>query len=104
MPRSDDTTPPPARPRPGTTAAASSPRFMMLASICVIVAALYFAQDVLIPLALAMLLTFLLTPLVYRLERRRIGRIPSVIIVVTLALGVIVAIGYTFFLQAQDLA
>ena len=31
-----------------------------MASVCVVVAALYFAQDVLIPLALAMLLTFLL--------------------------------------------
>ena len=34
-------------------------RFVLLASVCVIVAALYFAQEVLIPLALAMLLTLM---------------------------------------------
>jgi len=74
-----------------------------MASVCVVVAAMYFAQDVLIPLALAVLLTFLLTPLVMRLERRRLGRIPSVIIVVTLALGMLAAIGYGVYLQAEEL-
>src|SRR5690242_11238887 len=80
-----------------------SPKFLMLASICVVVAAMYFAQDVLIPLALAVLLTFLLAPLVIRLERRRLGRVPSVIIIVTLALGLLVAIGYVVYLQAEEL-
>src|SRR5437764_7384418 len=86
-----------------TNPAAKSPKFLMLASICVVVAAMYFAQDVLIPLALAVLLTFLLTPLVMRLERRKLGRIPSVIIVVTFALGLIATIGYVVFLQAEEL-
>src|SRR3954469_14683033 len=86
-----------------TTPAAKSPKFLMLASICVVVAAMYFAQDVLIPLALAVLLTFLLNPLVLRLERRRLGRIPSVIIVVTFALGLLVGIGYIVYLQAEEL-
>ena len=48
------------------------PRFVLLASVCVVIAALYFAQDVLIPLALATLLTFLLTPLVQWFERWRL--------------------------------
>ena len=43
---------------------AKSSRFVVLASICIVVAALYFAQDVLIPLALAILFCFLLGPLV----------------------------------------
>src|SRR4051812_23640777 len=81
-----------------------TPYFTMLASICVIVAALYFAQDVLIPLALAILLTFLLTPLVMRLERLRVGRIPSVIVVVTSAMGLLLGIGYIVFVQLEDLA
>ena len=46
-----------------------------------VVAALYFARDLLIPLALAALLTFLLAPLVTRLERW-IGRIAAVLLVV----------------------
>src|SRR3954447_4421644 len=57
-------------------------RFVLLASVCVVVAALYFAQAVLIPLALAMLLSFLLAPLVARLEKWRIKRVPAVLIVV----------------------
>lgn len=36
----------------------------MLASIAVVVAALYLAKDVLVPMALAMLLSFLLSPCV----------------------------------------
>ena len=46
--------------------------------MCVVVAALYFAQEVLIPLALAILITFLLATLVTRLERWKLGRVPSV--------------------------
>ena len=46
-----------------------------------VIAALYFARDLLIPLALAGLLTFLLAPLVTRLERW-IGRIAAVLLVV----------------------
>src|SRR5688572_25219563 len=44
-------------------------KFIILASICVVIAALWFMQDVLIPLALAVLVTFLFTPVVHRLER-----------------------------------
>ena len=46
-----------------------------------VIATLYFARDLLIPLALAALLTFLLAPLVTRLERW-IGRIAAVLLVV----------------------
>src|SRR4051812_18484702 len=81
-----------------------TPRFLMMASICVIVAALYFAQEVLIPLALAILLTFLLAPLVIRLERRHLGRIASTIIVVVAALATVAGIGYVVFIQLEELA
>src|SRR4051812_12605188 len=87
----------------GSTSAPPFGRFITLASVCVIIAALYFAQDVLIPLALAMLLSFLLAPLVRRLERWRVPRVPSVIIVVTVALGLIVAMGYIVWNQVIDL-
>src|SRR5215211_8233458 len=49
-------------------------RLVVLAASCVVVAALWFMQDVLIPLALAVLITFLLTPIVNRLERWKLGR------------------------------
>ena len=43
---------------------------------------LYVAQAVLMPMALAVLLTFLLAPIVGFLERRRLGRVLPVLVVV----------------------
>src|SRR6185436_14120967 len=57
-----------------------------------IVAVLYWAQAVLVPFALAILLTFVLTPPVTWLQRW-VGRIPAVLLIVTLvfaALGLAV--------------
>jgi predicted PurR-regulated permease PerM len=51
----------------------------------VVVSCLYWAQKVFIPVALAVFLTFLLAPLVGFLQRHRLGRAPSVILVVLLA-------------------
>src|SRR5205823_3621459 len=72
--------------------------------VCVVVAALYFAQAVLIPLALAMLLSFLMAPLVARLERWRIRRVPAVLIVVIALFAAIGVLGYVVGLQIYDLA
>ena len=47
-----------------------------------IIAALYFTREILVPLAFALTLTFLLTPAVILLERLRIGRVLSVILTV----------------------
>ena len=61
----------------------------------VVVSCLYWAQTVLVPVALAVFLSFLLTPLVSLLQRRGLGRTPSVIVVVLLAalvLGGVVAL------------
>jgi predicted PurR-regulated permease PerM len=51
----------------------------------VVVSCLYWAQKVFIPVALAVFLTFLLAPLVGFLQRHRLGRAPSVGLVVLLA-------------------
>lgn len=51
----------------------------------VTVAVLYFARVIFIPFALAILVSFLLAPLVIRLRRWHFGRVPSVLIVVFLA-------------------
>src|SRR5215207_3765792 len=84
--------------------ASPAPRFIILASSCIIVAALFFARDVLIPVALAMLLSFLLTPVVRRLERSGLGRIPSVLVSVILLFGIIGILAYVVSLQLLDLA
>ncbi len=52
----------------------------MLGSIAVVVAALYLAKGVLVPLTLAVLLSFLLSPLCDWLERRSLGRVPAVLV------------------------
>ncbi len=48
-------------------------------------ACLYFGRDVLIPFALAVLITFLMSSPVGWLERLKLGRVPSVLIVLTIA-------------------
>ena len=53
----------------------------VLQTIVLAVAALYFGRDVLIPLAMAILLSFLLTPVVTWLERSRMPRVPAVVLV-----------------------
>jgi predicted PurR-regulated permease PerM len=68
-----------------------------------IVAALYLARDLLIPLALATLLTFLLAPLVRRVERW-LGRIGAVCLVGTLIVTATGAAGWVLTRQVVDLA
>jgi len=76
----------------------------VVTALGVSVAALYFAQEVLIPLALAVLLSFILAPLVKYVERRRVGRIPSVLLVVVVAFSVIIALGWLVGSQVVALA
>jgi predicted PurR-regulated permease PerM len=68
-----------------------------------VIAALYFGRDFLIPLALAVLLTFLLSPLVTRIERW-LGRIVSVLLVAVMILGATGAAGWVLTRQLVDLA
>lgn len=75
----------------------------MFAGACVVVAALWAAQDVLIPLALAVLFTFLLAPLVRRLERLGVPHVAAVMLVVTATLLVVVALGWIIAIQINNL-
>jgi len=68
-----------------------------------IVAALYLGRDVLVPLALAALLTFMLAPLVTRLQRW-LGRVGSVLLVVAMIFAGTGAVGWVLTRQAVDLA
>ena len=72
--------------------------------IALVVAALYWLQAVLIPMALAVLLTFLLSPVVGLLQRRGLGRVPSVLMTVLLALSILGGIGWTLTRQLVTLA
>lgn len=68
------------------------------------IAALYFARKVFIPLALAILLSFLLGPLVVLLRRWRLGRILSVVVSVGTACALVGLIGWLMVVQLYDLA
>ena len=76
----------------------------MLGSIAVVIAALYLAKGVLVPLTLAVLLSFLLSPVCDWLERRRLGRIPAVLVTAILGFGVLGIAAWMAVVQMTDLA
>jgi predicted PurR-regulated permease PerM len=87
--------------------AASSPELKTLVAIAVgaiVVATLYIAQDVLIPITLAVLLSFVLSPLVGLLRRMGLWRAPAVALSVLVALGAIGLVGTLLGSQAATLA
>ena len=69
-----------------------------------LVAILYFGRPVFVPLAVAILLAFILAPLVRALRRWRFGRIASVISVVLLAFLAIFGLGMVLGEQVSRLA
>ncbi|MEG9526473.1 MAG: AI-2E family transporter [Hyphomicrobiales bacterium] len=77
---------------------------LTLAVSVVLIAALYLGREVFIPLVLAVLLSFVLAPVVNLLRRLHLGRVPSVIVAVLLALGVIGGIGTVIGTQVAGLA
>ncbi len=69
-----------------------------------VVAALYYARDVLIPLALAVLLAFLLNPLASLLEKWRLGRVAPAFLAVLLAMSVVGLLGWLVETQFVEVA
>ena len=70
----------------------------------VVIAGLYVGREVLLPLALAILLSFVLTPILLFLRGLRVPRMIGVIIVVTLAFGLIFSLGWLMTQQVTQLA
>jgi predicted PurR-regulated permease PerM len=68
------------------------------------IAALYFAREILIPLAFALILTFVLTPVVALLQRARIGRVPSVAVTILITMAVAGCVLWVIALQLVDVA
>ncbi len=81
-----------------------SPSFFLLPTVVLIIASLYWAQAVLIPVAVSILLTFLLTPVADRLERLGLARVFSVILIVFLAFSFLAAVGWIVTLQLTSVA
>ncbi len=69
-----------------------------------VAAALYFGREVLVPIALAVLLSFVLAPVVMTLSRLRIGKVASVLATVIVAFGLLGGLGAIIGRQLSVLA
>ena len=93
-----------------------SPRFPIFASssdartatlqsllvAAIVITGLYVAREVLLPLALAILLSFVLTPALLLLRRMKVPRVVGVAIVVALAFALIFGLGWLMSQQATS--
>jgi predicted PurR-regulated permease PerM len=86
-----------------TNDATASSRLLTLIAIVVVIVGLYFGRQVLIPLALAVVLAFLLTPVVCWVEKCRLGRVPAVLVVLVLAFSLVSSLGWMVSGQLMDI-
>lgn len=70
----------------------------------IVIFGLYVGRPVMIPVAMAVLLSFVLAPAVALLRRLHVPRTPAVLLVVAFALGAIVMTGTVIFTQAATLS
>jgi predicted PurR-regulated permease PerM len=70
-----------------------------LATGLFLIAGLYCGRQVFIPLTLAVVLAFLLTPIVGLLEKGHLGRTPSVLAVLMLSFALMAAVGWGVTIQ-----
>ncbi|MDN7182492.1 AI-2E family transporter [Caballeronia sp. SEWSISQ10-4 2] len=101
-------TPDPVPRRPSATVLQpEAPGLRALTSLItgvVVICTLYFGRAVLIPIILAVLLSFLVAPFVDLLRRLKFGQVPSVIVAVLTALAVLTAVGALIGAQVAQLA
>src|SRR5687768_6510588 len=74
----------------------------MFAGVVLVIVVLYWAEAVFVPVALAALLSFVLSPAVNWLERW-VGRVPAVLLVVTLVFAVLGLAGWGLARQMTNL-
>ena len=91
-------------PKPSLTDAVPGAAVSALLFVFIVVASLYLARAILMPFALAILLSFMLSPLVRRLQRWRVPRSLAVISVVLVAFAGIFALGGVMVSQVNQLA
>jgi predicted PurR-regulated permease PerM len=96
------TTPPP--PQPVAPDERLQSAFMAAVITAVVVIGLYFGRPIFVPLALAILIAFALSPLLRGLRKIRLGRVPSVIITVLFAVVAIVVLAGFIGSQAAKIA
>lgn len=80
------------------------PPLVVVGTLVLIVASLYWARAVLMPVALAILLTFLLSPCDSALQRLGLGRVVSVTLLAVLTFSVIGVIGWVVSVEVKEFA
>src|SRR5919108_2377903 len=76
----------------------------VLGALVLIIACLYWAKAVLVPVALGILFTFLLNPVVSALHSRGLPRTPAVLVVVVLLFSLVGGVSWTVARQLSMLA
>ena len=77
---------------------------VVVGTLVLIVASLYWARAVLMPVALAILLTFLLSPCDSALQRLGLGRVVSVTLLAVLTFSLIGVIGWAISVEVKEFA
>jgi len=75
-----------------------------IAILVAVVAVLYLAREILIPLAFAVTLSLLLAPAIGWLEKLRLGRVPAALLVMAISIACAGAIGWVIFKDLVDVA
>ena len=92
----------PTRVAPPATPGPSGLSTLAVALVCI--GALYVGKEIFVPIVLAVLMSFVLAPVVNVLRRIRVPRVAAILASVVLALGLILAVGGVIGLQIADLA
>ena len=72
------------------------------AILIVVVAVLYWAHEIFVPLAFAFVLTFVFAPIVDRLQKLRLARAPAIFLVITVFIALAGGVGWVMFSQMVD--
>ena len=75
-----------------------------IAILVAVVAVLYLASELLIPLAFAVTLSLILAPAIAWLQKMRLGRVPAALVVMVLSMAAAGASGWAIFIDLVDVA
>lgn len=91
------------RQSPSPSGPGSANRILTFFTFVVVTGCLYFTKDLLMPIAMAVLFSFLLSPVSTWLEKRRVPRIAAVVSLVAVMALFTVGVGYIVGAQFVDL-
>jgi predicted PurR-regulated permease PerM len=82
---------------PAADSAGLAQRAAVVGGLVLAVIGLYFGQPILMPIALATMLAFLLTPICDWLEKHALPRVAAAVLVMLMTGGILVGLGYTLY-------